>query len=65
MLHGALRKRDHLGLYNFFGGERAVSLAACGDATGMSSVLLTVDPLEEGVEQEITAKNAKREEQRK
>ena len=60
-----LRKRDHLGLCNFFGGERAVSLTACGDATGVFPVLLTVDPLEEGVEQEITAKNAKREEHRK
>ena len=44
-----------------FGGEGA-AFFACGDAAGVLSIFFAVDPLEEGVEQEITAENAKREE---
>ena len=44
-----------------FGGNGAAFLAG-GDAAGVLSVLFAVDPLEEDVEQEITAENAEREE---
>ena len=37
-------------------------LATCGVAAGVVSVLLAVDPLEQDIEQEVTAENAKREE---
>jgi hypothetical protein len=44
-----------------FGGDGAAFFAASGDAAGVLSVLLAVDPLEQDIEKEITAKNAKRE----
>ena len=47
-----------------FGGGGAAFLAG-GDAAGVLSVLFAVDPLEEGVEQEVTAKNGEREKHRK
>ena len=60
-----LRKRDHPGPYNLFGGGRAVFLAAFGDAAGVLSVLFAEDPLVEHVEQEIKAENAKRQKDHK
>jgi hypothetical protein len=57
-LDGVLGERDYAGFLAFFAREGLVSLAACGWAARMFSVLLAVDPLEEGVEQEVTAKNA-------
>jgi hypothetical protein len=47
-----------------FGREGAAFLAG-GDAAGVLPVFFAVDPLEEGVEQEITAKNGEREKHRK
>jgi len=47
-----------------FGGEGAAFLA-CGNAAGALPVLFAVDPLEEGVEQKVTAENAEHEEHRK
>jgi hypothetical protein len=54
-----VRKGDYAGLCGFFG-ESAAFLAAGGRAAAMVSVLLAVDPLEQDVEQEVTAKNANR-----
>ena len=45
-----------------FGGEGAALLAARGDAAGVIFVLFAVDPLEEDIEQEVTAENAECEE---
>ena len=50
-----------IGLFNGVG----VAFLACGDVAGVLSVLFAVDPLEQDVEQEVTAENAKREEHRK
>jgi 16S rRNA G966 N2-methylase RsmD len=64
-MHGALRERENARLADFFGGEGAASLAACSRAAGVISVLLTVYPLKQGIEQEVTSKNAKRQKHRK
>ena len=60
VLDRVLRKRECARLAGSFGGEGAASLAACGRAAGVFSVLLTVDPLKQDIEQKVTAKNAKR-----
>jgi hypothetical protein len=59
VLHDALRKREYVGFFDTFAGEGLALLTAGGYATGVFSVLFAVDPLEEDVEQEVTAKNAK------
>ncbi len=40
-------------------GRKGAAFLAGGDAAGVVSVLFAVDPLEQDVEQEVTAKNAK------
>ena len=60
VLHGAFGKWEHAGLFNRFAGEGLAFLTTGGYATGVFSVLFAVDPLKEDVEQEVTAKNAKR-----
>jgi hypothetical protein len=62
LLDRVLRKRDYDGLFDFFAGEGVAFLGAGGDTAGMISVLLTVDPLKQDIEQEVTAKDAKRQE---
>jgi hypothetical protein len=62
VLHGAFGKRKYAGFFNRFAGEGLAVLAAGGYATGVFAVFLAVDPLEQDVEQEVTAKNAKRQE---
>jgi hypothetical protein len=63
-MYGALRKRENAWLSGFLGGEGAASLAACGRAAGVISVLLAVYPLKQGIEKEVTSKNAKRQKHR-
>ena len=64
MLDGVLRKREYAWLSGLFGGEGSAFLA-CGNVAGVFSVLFTVDPLEQDVEQKVKAKNAERQEYRK
>jgi len=61
VLDRALREGENARPFDLFAGESAAFFAAGGDAAGVVCVLLTVDPLEQDIEQEITAKNAKRE----
>jgi hypothetical protein len=49
-LDRALGKREYARLAVLFGGEGAASLATCGRAAGLISVLLTVYPLKQGIE---------------
>jgi hypothetical protein len=63
-MHGALRKREHARFFDLFAGWDAASLAVGGRAAWSISVLLTVDPLVQGIEQEVTAKIAKRQKHR-
>jgi hypothetical protein len=63
-LDRALGKREYARLAVLFGGEGAASLATCGRAAGLISVLLTVYPLKQGIEKEVTSKNAKRQKHR-
>jgi hypothetical protein len=60
VLHGALAKREYAGFLDTFAGEGSAVLTVCGYATDVFSVLFAVDPLKEHVEQEVAAKNAKR-----
>lgn len=60
VLDRALWKREHASLSGFFSGERAPSFPACGRPAGVISVLFTVYPLKQDIQQEVTAKNAKR-----
>jgi hypothetical protein len=60
VLHGAFGKREYVGLFDTFAGEGLAFLAPGDDTTSVVSVLFTVDPLKQDVEQEVTAKNAKR-----
>jgi hypothetical protein len=62
--HHSLRKRDYLGVPDRSSGKGAAFLTAGGQATGAISVLLAVDPLEQDIKHEVTAKNAKRQEHR-
>jgi hypothetical protein len=55
-----LRKREYARLSDFLAGEGAAFLAAGGYAAGVFSVLLTVYPLEQDVEQTVTSEDAKR-----
>jgi len=55
-----LAKRENARLIGLIGGKGATSLASCGDTTSVVSVLFTVDPLKQDIEQEVTAKNANR-----
>ena len=64
-LRWAVRKREHARLFDFVGRKGAESLPACGRRAGVFSTALAVCPLKQDVEQEITAKNAKRQEDRK
>jgi hypothetical protein len=59
VLHGGLGKREYAG-FNRFAGQGLAVLTACGYAAGVFAVFLAVDPLEQDVEQEVAAKNAKR-----
>jgi len=59
-MHGALMKREHAGLCGFFARECAAFLSARGRPSGAFSVLLTIDPLKQDVEQEVASKNANR-----
>ena len=52
-------------LADFVAGEGLASFPGCRQAAGMFSALLTVDPLEEDIEQQVTAENAKCQEDRK
>jgi hypothetical protein len=60
-----MRKRDHPVFANLVADEGLAFLAGCGGAAGMFSALFAVDPLEEDIEQKVTAQNAKRQENRK
>jgi hypothetical protein len=60
VLHRVLRKREYARLADFFGGEGRAFLAAGGHSAGVFSVLLTVYPLEQDVEQTVTSEDAKR-----
>jgi hypothetical protein len=60
VLHGAFGKRKYAGLFNRFAGEGLAFLTAGGCAAGVFSVFFAVSPLEEDIEQEVTAKNAER-----
>jgi hypothetical protein len=51
---GVFRKWKYPRVAGWFGGEGAAFLAS-GDAAGVISVLFAVDPLEEDIEQEVTA----------
>jgi hypothetical protein len=62
VLDRALRKGENARLFDLFGGEGLAFFPAGGHAAGMVSTLFTVDPLEQDVEQEVAAENAKREE---
>jgi hypothetical protein len=55
-----LRKRKYDRLADFFGGEGRAFLAAGGHSASVFSVLFTVYPLEQDVEQKVTSKDAKR-----
>ena len=59
----AFRERDDARVIGWFG-RKSEAFRAGGEAAGVLSVLFAVDPLEEAVEQEITAKNTKREKHR-
>ena len=59
VLHGALGKREYAGFFDTFAGGGLAVLTAGGCAAGVFAVFLAVGPLEEGIEQEVTAKNAK------
>jgi hypothetical protein len=63
-MHGALRKGEDAWPSGFLGGEGAASLAAFGRAAGVFSVLLTVYPLKQDIQQEVRSKNAKRQKHR-
>ena len=65
VLDRALRKREYARLADIFGGEGTASLAACGRAARVFSVLLTVYPLEQEIEQKVTSNDAKRQKHRK
>jgi hypothetical protein len=65
VLHGAFGKREYVGLFDTFAGEGLAFLASGGDTTSVVSVLFTVDPLKQDVEQEVTAKNTERQKHRK
>ena len=54
VLHGVLTKREYAGIL------RSRVFAACCRAVKTVSALLAVGPLEKDIEQEVTAKNAKR-----
>jgi len=60
-MHGALRKRERARFPDLFAGWDAASV----QAERSISVLFTVDPPVQGIEQEVAAKNAKREKYRK
>jgi hypothetical protein len=60
VLDGVLRKREYAGFFDTPAREGAALLAAGGDAAGAILVFFAVDPLEEDIEQEVTAKNANR-----
>ena len=60
--HGLLGKRECARLSGLFAGEGAALLAASGDAAVVIFVFFAVDPLEEDIEQEVTAENAECEE---
>jgi hypothetical protein len=64
-MHGALRKRERARFPDLFAGWDAASVQAGGRAARSISVLFTVDPPVQGIEQEVAAKNAKREKYRK
>jgi hypothetical protein len=64
-MHGALRKWENARFFDLFAGWDAAPVLAGGCAAWSISVLLTVYPLVKGIEQEVTAKNAKRQEHRK
>jgi hypothetical protein len=51
------------GLVSLLVGKGAALLGAGGDAAGVFLVLFAINPLKQDIYQEITAKNAKREEQ--
>jgi hypothetical protein len=63
-MHGALRKREYARFFDLFGGWDGASLAVGGRAARTISVLLTVNPLVQGIKQKVAAKNTKREKQR-
>ena len=56
-----MRKREHARFPDLFAGWDAASV----QAERSISVLFTVDPPVQGIEQEVAAKNAKREKYRK
>jgi len=60
----ALRKRESGRRSDFFGGEGAASLAACSHAAGVFCALVTVYPLKQDIEREVTSENAKRQNHR-
>jgi len=59
-MHRVLRKREYARLADFFGGEGRAFLAAGGHSAGVFSVLFTVYPLEQDIEQKVTSEDAKR-----
>jgi hypothetical protein len=63
-MYGALGKREHTRLFELFAGWDAASVALGGRAAWTISVLFTVNPLVQGIEQEVTAKNTKSEKHR-
>jgi hypothetical protein len=52
-------------VFDLLDGESAAFFPGGGRAAGVVSVLLAVDPLEQDMEQKVTARNAKRQEDRK
>ena len=49
-------------VFDLLDGESAAFFAASGRAAGVVSVLHAVDPLEQDIEQKVTARNTKRQE---
>jgi hypothetical protein len=63
-MHGALRKREYARFFDLLIGWDAAPVAVGGQAAWAISVLLAVNPLVQGIEQEVAAKNTKREKHR-
>jgi hypothetical protein len=62
VIHGVLRKGYNPGIASGFGGRGIALFTRRGRAAGMRSVLFTVYPLEEDIEQKVKAQDTKSQE---
>jgi hypothetical protein len=60
VLHPMVRESVWCAASGFQVGKDGAFLAACGQAPGTISALLTVDPLKEDVQQQVAPENANR-----